>query len=201
MHEKDAWRKVQNHFVDLWFCCAPRVPITHLIHAIHRTTIHTRNTHGHWGKHKQLLPSKEGGKYLTSHASMLSKLVVLKSNLDLLLDFVNFNVLTILKPKQDGDNWKGGHGEGDLWRGSFVYNGPWGVLWTSIETKCWVRILVLKQKDDVSKRSTTKQTSSSESESRIIVPSLGFILTLATIDSWIVDMQELFVNTTMDAWT
>ena len=52
----------------------------------------------------KILPSKEGGKYLTSHACMLSKLVVLKSDLDLLLDFVNFNVLTILKPKQDGDN-------------------------------------------------------------------------------------------------
>jgi hypothetical protein len=47
------------------------------------------------GKTNKSSPSKEGGKYLTSHTFIVSKSIVVKLDLDLLLDLVNFNALTI----------------------------------------------------------------------------------------------------------
>ena len=48
-------------------------------------------------------PSKYSGKYLTSRTSILSKLILVRLILDLLLDFVKFSALTISKPKENGE--------------------------------------------------------------------------------------------------
>lgn len=45
--------------------------------------------------------SKEGGKYLTSRISMLSKSIVVRSDLDLLLDFVNLKASKKFKQKEN----------------------------------------------------------------------------------------------------
>ena len=39
--------------------------------------------------------------YDTTQCTILSKAIVVKSDLDLLKDFVNFNALTIFKPTKD----------------------------------------------------------------------------------------------------
>jgi hypothetical protein len=55
--------------------------------------------------------------------------------------------------------------------------------------------------NDVSKRSTAGQTSSSKSKNKIIVLPLGSILALAIIGTWTMDVQELFVIMTINART
>ena len=53
------------------------------------------------GKRNITSPSKIGSKYFTSRTSILSKSIAVRSDLELLLDFVIFNASTILKPKED----------------------------------------------------------------------------------------------------
>jgi hypothetical protein len=60
-----------------------------------RTPIITR------GRINKTSLSKYGGKYLTSRTSILSKSIVIELDLDLLLDLVNFNALTIFKHEDD----------------------------------------------------------------------------------------------------
>ena len=60
-----------------------------------------------------------------------------------------------------------------------------GILWTYLDTKGAVGILVLKGKDDVLKRLTTWQTLSSKFKSRKTRLLLDSILTISTIGSWI----------------
>ena len=67
--------------------------ITHHVHAIHRMAIHIYDSKGITNKMSLL---KEEGKYLTSHISMLSKSIEARPDLDLFLNFVNFNASPIL---------------------------------------------------------------------------------------------------------
>ena len=127
--------------------------------------------------------------------------ILVRSYLELLLDFVNFNSSIMLKPKEDEEGWRAGHGERDQWRGSFMHSIPWGVLNINIcKNKKLNGSCRCKGKDNVSKRLTTRQTSSSKYHSRRTTSSFVSILTLTTIDGWIVHLQELFVSTTVDAW-
>lgn len=57
------------------------------------------------GNKNKRWPSKEGDKYLTSHTPMLSKPIVVRLDLNLLLDFINFKASTILKHEED-KRWK-----------------------------------------------------------------------------------------------
>lgn len=50
------------------------------------------------GNKNKISPSKESGKYLTSRTSIVSKSIVVRLDLYLFLDFVKFNVLTMLNP-------------------------------------------------------------------------------------------------------
>lgn len=42
-----------------------------------------------------------------SRTFTVSKLIVVVSYLDFLLDFVNFNISTMLNPKEDAEEWRG----------------------------------------------------------------------------------------------
>ena len=152
---------------------------------------------------KKISPSNEVGKYLTSHTFMLSKSIVISSDLDLILDLVNCKASTIFKRKEDEEGWRGGQGEGDPWGGNFINGRLQGVLLTSIGiTLGGVGVLAfLRGKCDVSKKSIARQTSSSKSESKRTVFSLGSIFTLKSIGTWTVYVQELFVSTIVDDWT
>ena len=89
------------------FCCAPRMPIAHLIHVICRPSIRTWHSHSHMGNSNNMLPSKGDSKYLIPWTSMLSKLKVVRSNLDILLNFVGFNASTIFKLEGHERGWRG----------------------------------------------------------------------------------------------
>ena len=62
-----------------------------------------------WCNTNNLTLSNDGGKYLTSHTSMLSKSIIITwSNLDMFLDFVSFNVSTkcqTQKGKKNVQRW------------------------------------------------------------------------------------------------
>ena len=50
-------------------------------------------------------------------------------------------------PKKDEEGGRGGQGQGDPWPGSCMHSGLREILISSIETKSWVGILVLEEKN------------------------------------------------------
>ena len=179
--------------------------VTHLIHAIYNKATRTRITHI-GGKKNKISPSREGGKYLTSRTSMLSKSIVIRLDLDLLLNLVNLKASTILECKEDEKMWRGGCGGGDPWGGNFINGRLQGVVSTSIgSTLGGVGVPAFqKEKCNVSKRSITGETSSSKLESKIMIFSLGSIYTLENIGTWTVDVQKNKIvckQKKMDDWT
>ena len=57
------------------------------------------------GQHKKL-PSNDGGKYLTSETSILSKSIVIRLDYDLFPNLVNFSALTIFKHEEVERGWE-----------------------------------------------------------------------------------------------
>lgn len=105
--------------------------VAHLIHGIHVTTIFTINIHIYYKQDKHKITIKLHNKYLISYTSILSKSIIIRSDLDLHLDFIIFNASTISKPEKDEEGLGGGRCDEQAWRTNFMYNGLSGILSTS----------------------------------------------------------------------